>query len=134
MRPGGLRRYSVIAVRVSIRLFSKSINLLLRKLFYCDIIIMVRFLYRTKTNFIGGRKMEIEKIEHVLYLVRINLFGYDDDGNHFDWRDSKVVGIMNNVITLRNGDEIKTWDIDELIQFCEELCEEHFRNDAPWIK
>lgn len=67
--------------------------------------------------------MDIAKIEDVLYLARMNLFDhYSDLG---DWRDAKVVSIIDDKVTLEKNQEQRTWTLDELEAYCLELNDQH---------
>lgn len=69
--------------------------------------------------------MKPDKIEDVMYLVRMNLFDYSTDFG--DWRDAEVVQIVNGSVTLRHEDgREQTWTLDELESHCRKLCHEHF--------
>jgi len=69
--------------------------------------------------------MKLDKIEDVMYLVRMNLFDYNTDFG--DWRESEVVQIVRGNVTLRHEDgREQTWTLDELESLCRKLCNEHF--------
>lgn len=71
--------------------------------------------------------MKISKIEDVMYLVRMNLFDYNTDFG--DWRESEVVQIVNDGVTLRHEDgREQTWSLDELESLCEKLHHEHWED------
>lgn len=75
--------------------------------------------------------MKISKIEEVMYLVRMNLFDYNTDFG--DWREAEVVQIVNDGVTLRHEDgREQTWSLDELEEFCRELCHQHFE-ELKWF-
>lgn len=69
--------------------------------------------------------MKLQDIERCVYLVQHNLFWSDENGFH-DWQKAEVTNISNGNITLKKGDEYCTWDINELSERCEQLCDEHF--------
>lgn len=70
--------------------------------------------------------MRLDKVENVMYMVRMNLFDYTTDFG--DWRESSVVQIANDRVTLRHEDgREQTWSLDELENLCEKLCDDHFK-------
>lgn len=76
--------------------------------------------------------MKLDKIEDVMYLVRMNLFDYTTDFG--DWKESEVVQIVNGCVTLRHEDgREQTWTLDELESLCRKLCEEHFSALAGFL-
>lgn len=76
--------------------------------------------------------MKLDKIEDVMYLVRMNLFDYNTDFG--DWRESEVVQIVRGNVTLRHEDgREQTWTLDELESLCRKLCNEHFSTLAGFL-
>ena len=71
--------------------------------------------------------MKISKIEDVMYLVRNNLFWFDDEGYH-DWREADVISIKDDEVVLYNPKEelYQNYDLDVLEAKCHALCDEHF--------
>ena len=77
--------------------------------------------------------MKLDRIEDVMYLVRMNLFDrYTDFG---DWRESEVVQIVNGNVTLRHEDgREQTWSLDELESLCRKLHDEHWDAVKAYLK
>lgn len=72
--------------------------------------------------------MNFSKIEDVMYLCRMNLFFYNEEGEFEDWREAEVISIKDNEVTLYNKDLglYRSYDLDVLEAKCHALCEEHF--------
>ena len=83
--------------------------------------------------------MKMTKIEEVMYLARINLFFWDEENNHHDWREAEVISIENDMIVLDvSFDEnvrynTVSYTLDELADLCRELCDKHFETMKNYL-
>lgn len=68
--------------------------------------------------------MNFGRIESLMYACRINLYWTDDDG-FVDLREAKVVKIVDNEITLYDGNLYWSYDIDVLEAKLDALTEQH---------
>lgn len=72
--------------------------------------------------------MNFAKIERVMYLCRLNLYFYNEEGEFEDWREAEVISIKDNEVTLYHP-QLKlymSYDLDVLEERCHALCDEHF--------